>query len=269
MKRREKKSESLDIRLPYQQKQDFMAATKQQGETASQALRRFISDYIEEARLAEQPHPVQEISMTLARHRLKTLATAAGAALGVFSVTALPSAADANAFEVLDKNKDGFLTEGEIVPGYDADIIKRLDTDGSGGVSRAELESAGNRIVIHDSEFESEEDGTPITRKSMKILKFSDSEDGEIHGELITEVGRKVVIKRSESGSELSEAEIEVLIREALSDAGVGMDIDLDADFDTETIFEDIDDEGNTRIVIKKMKRTDVSTSSEEADETE
>lgn len=71
MKRREKKSESLDIRLPYQQKQDFMAATKQRGETASQALRHFISTYIEEARLEDQPNKVQEITMTLARHRLK------------------------------------------------------------------------------------------------------------------------------------------------------------------------------------------------------
>ena len=102
MPRREKKSESLDIRLPYQQKQEFMAATRQQGETASKALRRFIADYIEDARLAEQANPVQEISMTLARHRLKTLATAAGAALGVFSITALPSAADPNAFDALD-----------------------------------------------------------------------------------------------------------------------------------------------------------------------
>lgn len=267
MKRREKKSESLDIRLPYQQKQDFMAATKQQGETASQALRRFIADYIEEARLAEQPHPVQEISMTLARHRLKTIATAAGAALGVFSVTALPSAADANAFDVLDKNSDGVLTEGEIVPGYDADIIKRLDRDGSGGVSQEELESAGNRIVIHDSEFESEENGTPITRKSMKILEFSDSKDGEIRGELITEVGRKVVIKRTESGSELSEAELDALIQEALAEAGTGIDIDID--FDTETVFEDVDEDGNTRIVIKKMKRSEVDTSTDESDETE
>ena len=269
MKRREKKSESLDIRLPYQQKQDFMAATKQQGETASQALRRFIADYVEEARLAEQPHPVQEISMTLARHRFKTIATAAGAALGVFSVTALPSAADANAFDVLDKNKDGFLTEGEIVPGYDADIIKKLDTDGSGGVSQEELEAAGNKIIIHDTETESEEDGTPVTRKTMKILEFSDSKDGEIRGEVITEVGRKVVIKRSESGSELSEAELEALIQEALAEAGAGMDIDLDMDFDTETVFEDMDEDGNTRIVIKKMKRSQVETSTDDADDTE
>ena len=97
-RRKEKKSESLDIRLPFEQKREFMEATRLRGETASSALRRFITTYIEEARLAEQPHPVQEITMTLARHRFKTIATAAGAALGVFSVAALPSAADSAAF---------------------------------------------------------------------------------------------------------------------------------------------------------------------------
>ncbi len=255
MKRREKKSESLDIRLPFQQKQDFMAATRHNGETASQALRRFISNYIEDARLAEQSHPVQEISMTLAKHKLKTFATAAGAAIGVFSVAALPSAADSTAFEALDKNKDGVLTEGEILPGYDADIIQKLDTDGSGGVSQAELEAAGNKIVIQDTELDTDEDGTPVTRKTMKILEFSESEDGEIRGEVKTEVDRKIVIKRSESGTELSEAEIEALIQEALEDTG-GFDIELD--FDTETIFEEIDEDGQTRVIVKKMKRSEV-----------
>jgi hypothetical protein len=261
MKRREKKSESLDIRLPFQQKQDFMAATRQNGETASQALRRFISNYIEDARLAEQSHPVQEISMTLAKHKLKTFATAAGAAIGVFSVAALPSAADSTAFEALDKNKDGVLTEGEIVPGYDADIIEKLDTDGSGGVSQAELEAAGNKIVIQDTELNTDEDGTPVTRKTMKIVEFSESEDGEIRGEVKTEVDRKIVIKRSESGTELSEAEIEALIQEALEDTG-GFDIELD--FDTETIFEEVDEDGQKRVIVKKMKRSEIETFSDE-----
>ena len=261
MKRREKKSESLDIRLPHQQKLDFMAATKQQGETASQALRRFIADYIEDARLAEQPHPVQEITMTLARHRIKTLATAAGAAIGVFSVTALPSAADPSAFEALDKNKDGVLTEGEIAPGYDADIIQKLDTDGSGGVSQAELEAAGDHIVIHDSEVDTEEDGKTVTRKKMKVLKFSDSEDGEIHGELTTEVDKKITIKRLGSGSELSEEELEALIEKAMEVAEG--EIDIDFDHDTETVYEDITESGDTRIVVKRIKRTETSSSSE------
>lgn len=221
MKRREKKSESLDIRLPYQQKQDFMAATKQRGETASQALRHFITAYIEEARLEEHPNKVQEITMTLARHRLKSIATAAGAAIGVFSITALPSAADSTAFEALDKNKDGVITEGEIAPGYDADIIAKLDTDGSGGVSQEELEAAGNRIEIIQTEDNMGEDGETITKKTVKVLKFSDDADGEIHGEVKIESNKKVIVKRIDSGEELSEADLDALIEEALSDAGI------------------------------------------------
>jgi len=227
MKRREKKSESLDIRLPYQQKQDFMAATKQQGETASQALRRFIATYIEEARLEQQPTKVQEITMTLAKHRFKSVATAAGAALGVFSIAALPSAADSTVFDQLDKNKDGVLTEGEIAPGYDADIIAKLDTDGSGGVSREELEAAGNRVEIITTEDNSNEDGNTVTKTVMKIVEFSEDEGGEIRGEMKIESSRKVVVKRIDSGEELSEADLDALIDEALDAADIDQDVDV------------------------------------------
>lgn len=262
MTRREKKSESLDIRLPYQQKQDFMAATRQNGETASQALRRFIADYVEDARLAEQTTPVQEISMTLARHRFKTLATAAGAALGVFSIAALPSAADPNAFDALDKNKDGVLTEGEIAPGYDAVIIEALDTDGSGGVSQDELEAAGNRVAVEHTECDDTADCGNSTKSTVRILRFSESEDGVIHGSVTTEIDRKIVVKRLDSGSELSEAELESLIEEALSEAEIGMDIDLD--FDTDTVFEETDEDGSVRVMIKRLKKTETDITSED-----
>lgn len=165
--------------------------------------------------------------MTLARHRLKSIASAAGAAIAVFSVAALPSAADSTAFDKLDKNSDGLLTEGEIAPGYDADIIAKLDTDGSGGVSREELEAAGNRIEIINTVDESGEDGETITKKTVKVLEFSEHEGGEIHGEVKIESDRKVVIKRIESGEELSEAELDALIDEALGEAGIDKDVDI------------------------------------------
>nr|WP_070961281.1 EF-hand domain-containing protein [Hyphomonas sp. Mor2] len=238
-RRKEKKSESLDIRLPYEQKREFMEATRLRGETASSALRRFIATYIEEARLAEQPNPVQEITMTLARHRFKTIATAAGAALGVFSVAALPSAADSTAFEALDKNNDGMITEGEILPGEDADIIAKLDTDGSGGVSREELEAAGNRIVIKKTGSDGEEDGQTVTKKTVKILEFSDGADGEIRGEVSTNVEKRVVVKRIEGGEELSEAELSALLEEALSEAGLEDHGDVEVDVIVEKIMEE------------------------------
>lgn len=241
-RRKEKKSESLDIRLPFEQKREFMAATRKRGETASNALRGFIANYIEEARLADQPNPVQEITMTLARHRFKTIATAAGAALGVFSITALPSAADSTAFEALDKNNDGVITEGEILPGEDADIIAKLDTDGSGGVSREELEAAGNRIVIKKTSSDGEEDGQTVTKKTVKILEFSDGKDGEIHGEVSTNVEKRVVVKRIDGGEELSEAELSALLEQALSEAGVENHGDVEIDVIVEQIMEKTED---------------------------
>ncbi|MCR9080187.1 MAG: hypothetical protein NXH78_13905 [Hyphomonadaceae bacterium] len=241
-RRKEKKSESLDIRLPFEQKREFMDATRQRGETASSALRRFISTYIEEARLAEQQNPVQEITMTLARHRFKSIATAAGAALGVFSVTALPSAADSTAFDALDKNNDGLITEGEILPGQDADIIAKLDTDGSGGVSKEELEAAGNRIVIKNTSSDGAEDGEKVTKKVVKILEFSDGEDGEIHGEVSTKTEKHVIVKRIEGGEELSEAELSALLEEALSDAGIDEQHDVEVDVIVEKIMEETED---------------------------
>ncbi len=237
-RRKEKKSESLDIRLPYEQKREFMEATRKRGETASQALRSFIADYIEDARLAEHPNPVQEITMTLARHRIKTIATAAGAALGVFSITALPSAADSTAFDALDKNKDGMITEGEILPGQDADIIAKLDTDGSGGVSQEELEAAGNRIVIKKTSSDGEEDGATVTRKMVKILEFSDDADGEIHGEVTTKTDRRVIVKRIDGGEELSEADLSALLEEALSESGMTEHEDIDVEIIVDEIMD-------------------------------
>lgn len=241
-RRKEKKSESLDIRLPFEQKREFMEATRQNGETASQALRGFIADYIEKARLADNPNPVQEITMTLARHRFKTIATTAAAALGVFSMTALPSAADSTAFERLDKNKDGMITEGEIMPGHDADIIAKLDTDGSGGVSQEELEAAGNHIVIESTASEEGEDGETVVKSTVKVLEFSDAEEGEIHGELSTTTEKKITIKRMGSGEELSEEDLDVLIEQAMSEAGLDESHNVDVKVIVKKVTEEVEE---------------------------
>jgi Ca2+-binding EF-hand superfamily protein len=226
MKRREKKSETLDIRLPHEQKQAFMSATRAQGETASQALRRYIASYIEEAQAAEQTTPVQELTMTLLRHRIKTAMTASAAALGLFAFTAMPSAATPSAFDKLDKNKDGFITEGEILPGEDADIIAKLDTDGSGSVSREELEAAGNRIVIEKSSTETNDEGHNVTKKRVKVLEFS---DGDISSSSEHSVEKRVSI-RLKGDQELSKEELDTLIAEAMEDADLDLDGDVDVD---------------------------------------
>ena len=205
MTKRKKKSETLDIRLPHEQKQAFMSAVRSNEETASNAIRRFIADYVSKAEATEHTNPVQELTMTLNRHRLKTLGTAAAAACGLSLIAAMPSAA-ASPFDKLDKNKDGVLTEGEILEGHDADIIAKLDTDGSGGVSPEELEAAGNRIVIRSADEGVGENGEKTTKKSLKILNFTDSTV-----QIKDSVESTVIIKRS-GDADLTEEELEALI---------------------------------------------------------
>ncbi|MEL8055523.1 MAG: hypothetical protein AAGK66_05165 [Pseudomonadota bacterium] len=205
MTKRKKKSETLDIRLPHEQKQAFMSAVRSNKETASEAIRRFIADYVSKAEATEHTNPVQELKMTLNRHRFKTFGTAAAAACGLSLIAAMPTAA-ASPFEKLDKNKDGVLTEGEILEGHDADIIAKLDTDGSGGVSPEELEAAGNRIVIKSSDEGVGENGEKTTKKTLKVLNFTDSTV-----QIKDSVESTVIIKRP-GDTDLTEEELEALI---------------------------------------------------------
>lgn len=90
--RKEKKSESLDVRLPYSVKTAFMSATKRRGETASEAVRRFIESYIEEAELETVTPLWRETATTVRKNPLKSLA-AASAVASAMTMTALPAAA--------------------------------------------------------------------------------------------------------------------------------------------------------------------------------
>lgn len=109
--RKEKKSESLDVRLPYSVKTAFMAATKRKGETASEAVRRFIETYIEEAEYETVTPLWRETATTVRKNPLKSLA-AASAVASAMTMTALPAAAI----------EAGYNTSSEIVnPTRDAE----------------------------------------------------------------------------------------------------------------------------------------------------
>lgn len=194
-KRPEKKSESLDVRLPYSVKRAFMAATRRNGETASAAVRRFIDGYIEETE-AGAPYPLfKDTAMTVKRNPLKSLAIISGAA-GALSLAALPSAADPSAFEKLDKNNDGVLVADEIAPGHGKTIIEILDVDKSGSVSKAEFDNPPEGVVV----------------------KASVIGDGESDGD----VERKISVRKishSANGDPMTEDEIKLEVREAIREA--------------------------------------------------
>lgn len=97
-----KKSESLEIRLPYPAKQAFMARCQAEGVTASEALRGFIDRQIEPRR-------------PISRHAHWIAGALLAATLGAVAAPslALPAFSHAASFEQLDTNHDGVLTRAE------------------------------------------------------------------------------------------------------------------------------------------------------------
>lgn len=111
-----KKSETLEVRLPYPTKQAFMARCRDDGRSASEAVRSFI-----EAEIAAPCAPRRGWPLVLAG----LIALAVGAA-------AAPALARASSgFDHLDADRDGQITAAELM---------RLDADQDGAVSRAEYD---------------------------------------------------------------------------------------------------------------------------------
>jgi len=95
-----KKSEVLEVRLPYETKTAFMARCREMGRTASEVVRVFID---------------QELEGRTAKPRLvwRALAAAlAGLAVGAVAAPSLarPTAVSHATFERLDANHDGVLS---------------------------------------------------------------------------------------------------------------------------------------------------------------
>jgi hypothetical protein len=105
-----KKSESLEIRLPYPTKQAFMARCQDDGRSASEAMRAFIDGYLEPA--PRSPKPEFRGWKMIAAGSAAALIAAAVAAPTVARTIWQPSAAQAE-FQKLDTNGDGQLSLAE------------------------------------------------------------------------------------------------------------------------------------------------------------
>jgi hypothetical protein len=97
-----KKSETLEVRLPFATKTRFMARCRDDGRSASEAVRGFIEGEIEGPRRSGRSRVWQV-----------AVAAMAGLALGAVAAPSLAKASAQTAFEQLDANADGVLTKAE------------------------------------------------------------------------------------------------------------------------------------------------------------
>ena len=120
-----KKSETLEIRLPYPTKLAFMARCRDEGRSASEALRGFIDGQVDAATTARAARRTDRL----------ILGALAAAAMGA---VALPSLAHPSLRAEFDR-----LTHG--ADALTAADFQRLDTNHDGQISYAEFRAAQER----------------------------------------------------------------------------------------------------------------------------
>jgi len=91
--RPEKKSETLEVRLPHSKKEAFMEACERDGITASHAMRSFIDAYLKRSRGVKLQQIIQDTTMTLIKNPVKTTGGLAALTLGTIAFLAGPSTA--------------------------------------------------------------------------------------------------------------------------------------------------------------------------------
>jgi len=92
-KRPEKKSETLEVRIPHSKKEAFKAACERDGITASHAMRSFIDAYLKRSERVKLQQIVQETTMTLIRNPIKTTGGLLALTFGTFAFLAGPGTA--------------------------------------------------------------------------------------------------------------------------------------------------------------------------------
>ena len=166
--RKEKKSETLEVRLPHSKKEAFRKACEDEGITVSHAIRTFVDAYLRRSRRMKLKRIAKDLSMTLIQNPLKTTGglAATGAALATATIMALPSAADSQPQPIRPP-----------VPEYPIDMAKQ----GIGAKCQATFDVSPTGVVEPGIKVDCTHPGfTDATRRAIETLRFEPKmEDGK------------------------------------------------------------------------------------------
>ena len=176
----EKKSERLEVRLPYSKKQAFVEACEQQSDTPSHAVRRFINSYIRRSDTDDLGHSVG----VLRRKFFPVFLVAAICLLGVLAVWKFngdpsqdASSNDDALFAVYDKNENGQLGVGEVLSGENEKyLFQVLDINSDQVIDREEFISEGEIAWLYKADEKSgpiaSEDGQSAAINTDGLVTF-------------------------------------------------------------------------------------------------
>ena len=207
-RRAEKKSETLQIRVPHSLKMRLARASDAEGRPASDIVREAIEGYLDGRMRA--PDLIRKGWPMIVRNPAKAAASVAALAFLSLSVAVAPSTAQEDAFAVLDATGAGRITAEEL-PGGTAPIpplppeagddapappappslLSLLDKDGDGAVSRAEFPKDATAVRVEENgetrqELAFEVDGRKV--KNVSVYR--------VDGERPTEATREIRIDR-------------------------------------------------------------------------
>jgi len=136
---KEKKSETLEVRMAYSQKRAFKSACEHSGTTASVMVRSLVDMHLAGNRLLAKPKILARVMVTGAT----ALIVAIGAVATIVHLNKVQS--QKLLFSLLDTNRDGEIRVDYTEPRLDkklVEILRQVDGDGDGRVTHAEISAS-------------------------------------------------------------------------------------------------------------------------------
>ena len=191
-KSKPKKSETLEVRLPYETKRDFLERCRENGTNASEVVRASIERYLKRHQRPDSETETGSTAMIIPILLRRKRFLAAGAVLaGLAGFAALPSAAGPDlraAFDRLDANGDGIVTAEE----FFGDKIE----------SKSTLKKVVVETVEHTGEAPDEQPSggasVEVEEDAYAVLLPPDSADGKW--------GMRMEVSRRKTGGDSEEA---------------------------------------------------------------